>query len=106
MKYLGIFNGQKIDSIFTEENALNLFYETTKDNLQLRVGYIYIDSFFLTKYLAIRMSNSIECDEFELFEMDNLQVSSLDEMTPIACQTAEKIIQYNKDIIQYYSQKK
>ncbi len=102
MEYLGIKSSRDIDSFFENNGVNNLYAYTKVDQLPIRIGYAFIEDLFVIKYLAIQMDNSTTNDTFELIEIDIIQTSSDKEMEDLACQFADKIVRYNKDIIQYY----
>ena len=105
MNYLGIYASQNIDKCFKKNGVSNLLRFTPRDKIMIRIGYQYIERVFVFRLLAIQMDNSATYETFEVFDMDFCQAKSEEEIVNIAYDIAEKILDYNKDIIRYYKER-
>ena len=105
MKYIGLYSSQNIDSCFKKYKVKNLLCFTKKE-IPLRIGYHFINDTYVLMLLAVQMDNSATYETFELFDMDSLQAKTLKEIEDLARNIAEEIIDYNKEIVQYYFKKK
>ena len=105
MKYLGLYSSQNVDEFFEKSELKTLLCFTEAEEIMVRIGYQCIEQNFVFRILAIQIDNSPTYETFEMFEMDEYQTKSDEELKNYARLNAEKVIRYNSEILNYYIRK-